>query len=136
MGGSKKCQGSLLPHQIETNHQALFFPTERNPEQIVSSATTSWALVQEIGESNLTVVTSPIAAAQAIKNPVELEGFRRAYLRDGAAWVRWAAWLDFKIRGGAVINEWDAAEKLTIYRETGENYVGVSTFVLNCLLSD
>lgn len=94
--------------------------------KIVSSATTSWALVQEIGESNLTVVTSPIAAAQAIKNPVELEGFRRAYLRDGAAWVRWAAWLDFKIRGGAVINEWDAAEKLTIYRETGENYVGLA----------
>lgn len=32
---------------------------------------------------------SPILEAKAVKNDVELEGMRRAYLRDGRATVRW-----------------------------------------------
>jgi len=39
-------------------------------------------------QANVEIVKSPIETAQAVKNKVEIEGFRRAYLRDGAAWVR------------------------------------------------
>jgi Xaa-Pro aminopeptidase len=74
------------------------------------------------------IVKSPIDLAEAIKNPVEIEGFKRAYLRDGVAFVKWQAWLEEKMKSGANISEWDAAEKLTQYRSTGENFAGVRLF--------
>lgn len=36
---------------------------------------------------NVKIVKSPVETAQAVKNEVEIQGFRNAYLRDGAAWV-------------------------------------------------
>ena len=32
---------------------------------------------------------SHVAQLKAVKNPVEISGFRDAYLKDGAAFVRW-----------------------------------------------
>ncbi|EYD77481.1 Xaa-Pro aminopeptidase [Rubellimicrobium mesophilum DSM 19309] len=37
---------------------------------------------------------SPITLAKAVKNPVELNGFRTAHLEDGVAWVEFLAWID------------------------------------------
>lgn len=81
---------------------------------------------QACTQANLTVVKSPVTAAEAIKNQVEIEGFKAAYRRDGAAWVRWAAWLEEAMKAGEQISEWDAAEKLTAYRKSGESFAGVS----------
>ncbi|KAI5481864.1 xaa-pro aminopeptidase [Pseudohyphozyma bogoriensis] len=94
--------------------------------KVLSSSTTSKALVDVIGEENFKAVVSPVDAAEGIKNDVELQGIRDAYTRDGAAWVKWAAWLEEQIKSGAQINEWDAGVKLTSYRETGEHYVGLA----------
>lgn len=94
--------------------------------KIVASGAISWALVSAIGEENLTVLSrSPVDSAEAIKNPVEIEGFKRAYLRDGAAWASWAAWLEETMGKGASISEWDAAEQLTAWRRSGEYFAGV-----------
>ncbi|KAM0753126.1 Creatinase/aminopeptidase [Meredithblackwellia eburnea MCA 4105] len=94
---------------------------------IFANQASSWALVQAIGESNFTaVIKSPIDVAQAIKNDVELAGFRAAYIRDGAAWVRWAAWLESEMKKGSQILEWDAAEELTRYRKENEFFAGLA----------
>lgn len=77
-------------------------------------------------QDRLTIVRSPIDLAEAIKNPVEIEGMKRAYMRDGAAWVRWAAWLDELMKSGGEINEWDAAEELTKYRALGKYFNGLA----------
>ncbi|HRE21757.1 MAG TPA: aminopeptidase P family protein [Rhabdaerophilum sp.] len=44
----------------------------------------------------------PIALIKAQKNPVELAGTRAAHLRDGAAVVRFLAWLDAALAAGPV----------------------------------
>ncbi|GAA5868614.1 hypothetical protein JCM1840_005510 [Sporobolomyces johnsonii] len=93
--------------------------------KVVCDAKVNWAIVDAVGEDNLTIVKSPVEAAQAIKNDVELEGFRQAYLRDGAAWARWAGWLEEELRTRKV-TEWEAAEKLTRYREKNEYYAGLA----------
>jgi Xaa-Pro aminopeptidase len=73
-----------------------------------------------------TIAPSEIELNKAIKNEVEIQGFRNAYLRDGVAMVRWFAWLEEKIRKSEPISEWGAAEKLTEFRAEGELYRGLS----------
>jgi len=60
------------------------------------------------------------------KNPTELVGMERAYLRDGAAMVRWLAWLEEKITGGYEITEYQASMRLKEFRAQSENYTDLA----------
>lgn len=75
------------------------------------------------------VAASPVIAAQAVKNEVEIEGFRAAYLRDAAAWICWLAWLEESLKKGSKLTEWEAAEALTKYRKGGKHFAGVRVHV-------
>lgn len=61
----------------------------------------------------------PVVAAKAIKNEVEIEGARRAHLRDGAAMARFLAWLDVAAARGT-LDEITAVEELEAIRASGE----------------
>jgi Xaa-Pro aminopeptidase len=77
----------------------------------------STSIYSPLPQDNLSIISCPVDAAKAIKNSTEIEGFRRAYLRDGAAMVRWMAWLEDRIkRRKENVGEWEAGEKLTEYR--------------------
>lgn len=67
-----------------------------------------------------------IEKEKAVKNDVEIQGFRNAYMRDGAAMVKWLAWLEEQMKHGTQITEWEAAEELTHYREEGAHYWGLA----------
>lgn len=69
----------------------------------------SWAVELALGPSKISKAVSPILLAKAIKNPVELDGMRKAYLRDGRATVRWIAQLKKMIHSGERVDEWEAA---------------------------
>ncbi len=56
----------------------------------------------------------PARLPRARKNPVEIEGSRRAHLRDGAAIVSFLSWLDRQPAGS--VTEIDAAQKLESIR--------------------
>ena len=60
------------------------------------------AVMRILGEADLEVsrAEDPCIRPKAIKNPVELAGAREAHLRDGAAVVRFLAWLDATAPGG------------------------------------
>ena len=61
----------------------------------------------------------PIALMKAVKNPVEIEGSRESHRRDGAAVVKFLAWLERETHAN-VVTEIDAVEALeTFRRETG-----------------
>lgn len=73
----------------------------------------------ERGGATLIEDRDPVIALKARKNAAELDGMRRAHLRDGAAMVKFLCWLDQQPAGS--LTEIDAAKQLeTIRIETAE----------------
>ena len=89
-------------------------------------ATPAW-MVDRLSEGGAAVVhgADPCALLKACKNDVELAGLRTAHRRDGAALVRFLAWLSEAAAAGAV-TELDAADRLAAFRVEGEHYRGPS----------
>ena len=56
---------------------------------------------------------------------------RNAYLRDGAAYVRWLAWLEQKLAQGYDITEYEAGWRLTEYRRKNKHYMGLAYEVIS-----
>jgi Xaa-Pro aminopeptidase len=67
----------------------------------------------------------PCQLPKACKNDVELEGTRHAHRRDGAALVRFLAWLARDASNGAV-SEIAASDRLEQFRASGEYFKGLS----------
>jgi Xaa-Pro aminopeptidase len=67
----------------------------------------------------------PCILAKACKNPIELEGARRAQQRDGAAVCRFLCWLDDEI-GRRTLTELEAARHLEAERRRDPLYRGPS----------
>lgn len=68
---------------------------------------------------------SPVPMMKAVKNPVEIEGFRRAMLRDGVALVKFMRWLKPAVeRGGET--EMSVDRKLTALRAEQDLFCGIS----------
>ena len=59
--------------------------------------------------------TDPCQLPKACKNEAELEGTRRAHVRDGAALSRFLAWFAREAPSGR-LTEIDAVEKLEVFR--------------------
>lgn len=108
----------------------------------------SWAISNAVSSSSANaenkrakVEASPLALMKAIKNQIELQGFRDCHVRDGAALVRlckrllrslfeanlltkcaelrktaYFAWLEEQLESGATLTEFEAATKLEEYR--------------------
>ncbi len=70
--------------------------------------------------------TSPVLLDKALKNPVEIEGFRLAYLKDGIALTRFFRWLEHTVRADIEVTEWDAAAKLSALRAQADEAMGDS----------
>src|SRR5699024_6803910 len=62
---------------------------------------------------------------KAMKNKVELEGFRKVMVRDGVAMVNFLYWLTHTA-GKEKLNEYSVGQKLYDFRANGENFVGTS----------
>lgn len=57
-----------------------------------------------------------IADLKGVKNEVEIEGFRKAHLRDGSALVRYFSWLERRLASGVEVTESEAAGRLEQFR--------------------
>ena len=72
---------------------------------------------------------SLVARMKSVKNKTEVDGMRRCQLRDGAAVVRYLAWLDEQVNAAEVdptLNEYTGALKSEEFRSVGEHYRGLS----------
>lgn len=78
-----------------------------------------------IPQCHKVVAPSPIPAMKAVKNPTEIEGFRRAMLRDGVALVKFMRWLRPAVEAGGQ-TEMSVDAKLTALRAAQELYRGLS----------
>lgn len=88
----------------------------------------SWALKKALGgDSKVDQVKSPIAVAKAAKNDVELKGMRDCHVRDGAALIKFFAWLEDQIVAKkASVDEVQASEQLNVFRSQQDLFVSDS----------
>ncbi|NDP22911.1 MAG: aminopeptidase P family protein [Paludibacter sp.] len=68
---------------------------------------------------------SPIFKLKSIKNKVEMNGVRRAMVKDGVALTRFFIWLEENVKSGD-LSEISISEKLRWYRSEEEDFVGES----------
>ncbi len=70
-------------------------------------------------------LTSPIDLMKSMKNETELNGFRRAMVKDGVALTRFYMWLEKAVPTG-MVTEMTIAEKLREFRLKQDQYMGES----------
>lgn len=98
-----------------------------NKKVLVNTDSASWEIIRQLQCAYESVSPSPIEDLKAIKNSVELEGARKAHLKDARALVKFFAWLENEIVGKAeLIDEVEADQQLTRFRQEEEDFVGLS----------
>ncbi|MGN0282507.1 MAG: aminopeptidase P family protein [Prevotella sp.] len=92
---------------------------------LMDPSETSYTLYKAFGDRPKVLLKSPIPAMKAVKNEVEIEGYRNAMVRDGVAMVKFLRWLTPAVRKGGV-TEISADEKLTALRGQQPLFRGIS----------
>lgn len=93
----------------------------------INPLTNSWEIVRTLNCPFELAARSVIEDLKAVKNETELEGARKAHLKDGRALVKFFSWLeDQLINHNELIDELSADEQLTNYRKEEENFKGLS----------
>lgn len=106
--------------------QVLRRISRQNKTIWVDGDTASQHIVDIIGNTNkILFKPDPVVPLKAVKNKIEIQGMRNAHVRDGAAVVRFLAWLD-RTLGKAEITELSAAAKLKAFRAKNALFQGLS----------
>jgi len=112
----------------------------------IDSASCCLALYSKLSPHQVLALQSPVALPKAVKNATELDGLRKAHIRDGAAVVQYLSWLDnqmqenygasgyfSEIKGShkkgisaTKLTEVSVSDKLEGFRATKEHFRGLS----------
>ena len=92
---------------------------------LMDPATTCHTLYKCVRRAEVVAAPAPVEAMKAVKNKAEIEGFRRAMLRDGVAMVRFMRWLRPAVEAGGQ-TEMSAAAMIESLRAGQELYRGPS----------
>lgn len=81
--------------RVNGGHQA-----EENSNNLIwaDPGSCCYALYAKLNPDTVLLQQSPLALAKALKNSVELDGLKKAHIRDGAAVVQYLVWLDKKMQ--------------------------------------
>ncbi|MDX2027503.1 MAG: aminopeptidase P family protein [Alphaproteobacteria bacterium] len=131
----RKVTGGLEAHlgpDVQIEHTGQFphaldqLGKDGKSVRIDPTESASWIIERlRAAKAKLDSGDDPCALPKACKNPVELEGMRSAHRRDGAALVKFLAWLDQNFAAD-VVTEISAEEKLAEFRGTNNLYRGPS----------
>lgn len=126
----KQAQVKLAPYDSLLHHLAARQWTDDDCVWLDPS-TCNYAILNCIEHSQPNIQTvkkrSPISLFKARKNPVELDGMRNAHIRDGAALVKFLAWLEHQVvHLHNTPTECEAADHLEKIRSTQKNFVSLS----------
>ncbi len=93
----------------------------------VDPGTAAAAIFDRLAAAGASVVrlADPCQLAKAIKNPIEIEGMRKAHIRDGVAMAKFLGWLTREAPKGG-LTEISAAEKLEAIRKESEHLTDLS----------
>lgn len=82
----------------------------------------NYALFQAVEHATTVKFASPVFAEKCVKNATELEGFRRAMVKDGIALTRFMMWLEKAVPTGTE-TELSVIDKLHEFRTEQANFV-------------
>lgn len=86
----------------------------------------NWKLLQSIPPTcKIVDIPSPVDLMKSMKNETELNGFRKAMIKDGVALVKFFIWLEEAVPAGGV-TEVTIEEKLREFRSQQDMFVGES----------
>ncbi|MBK7974344.1 MAG: aminopeptidase P family protein [Deltaproteobacteria bacterium] len=91
---------------------------------IDAGSASAWVL-EKLAGAPIIRGLSPIAKLKAVKTAAELDGMRRAHVRDGVAMVRFLRWLGEAVAAGGV-TEASAGARLDAFRAENERFRGLS----------
>ncbi|KAL3527076.1 hypothetical protein ACH5RR_011732 [Cinchona calisaya] len=112
----------------------------------VDPGTCCFALYSKLNVEKVLLQQSPLALPKALKNPIEMDGLKKAHIRDGAAVVQYLVWLDKQMQElygasgyfleaesinkkemkSARLTEVSASDKLEQFRASKEHFRGLS----------
>lgn len=108
-------------------HHILLFIDEMTKDKCccVDAATLNYAIYSRIASKCQVKGTgSPVILAKSIKNAKEIEGFRKACVKDSVAMTKFFFWLENNI--GNHLTETVVSDRLTAFRAANEGYVSNS----------
>ncbi|XP_069756195.1 xaa-Pro aminopeptidase 1 [Narcine bancroftii] len=116
----------VLPYEsLLTELKTICF-NMNSKEKIWISNKASYALSEAIPKMmRLQTVYTPVCIAKALKNPTEVEGMRRAHIKDAVALCELFAWLEEAVPKSD-ITELNASNKAAELRSQQEHFVGLS----------
>jgi Xaa-Pro aminopeptidase len=120
---AKKCDAALAAH---LGSEVRLHPPEKftaaldglkDKKVVADPATAAAAILDRLHKAGAVIKREPdpCQLPKACKNPLEIEGMRKAHIRDGAAMARFLCWLETAAAGGE-LTEIAAAEALEGYR--------------------
>lgn len=109
----------FIPHLSEVaSGQSIWIDPDFSPAAVT-------AAVKSSGGSIVSGL-SPLTDLKALKNPVELQGFRDAHLQDGIALTEFSAWLAHEVpsrdAAGNPVTELEAEAKILAFRSMRDNF--------------
>ncbi|ODN00352.1 Xaa-Pro aminopeptidase 1 [Orchesella cincta] len=88
--------------------------------------TCSYNLARIVPENRQIVDLSPLVLLKAVKNPIEIQGFKNALTRDSAILARFYSWLENAVESGENVTELSASDHLLKLRKEHEYFLTIS----------
>lgn len=109
------------------HHLFLFFDElGKDTHFLADLRTLNYAVYNSLASKfKITDVVSPVILSKAVKNQVEIDGFRKACVQDGIAMTRFFLWLEQELASRPV-SETEAARKLSELRAVCPDYISDS----------
>ncbi|MBR3858316.1 MAG: aminopeptidase P family protein [Bacteroidaceae bacterium] len=126
-GSDVHCNPVFVSYVLLTqNDVTLFIDSEKLDDSVKNYLNRIGVKVLPYGKPSFeSKAFDPIPAMKSIKNHAEIEGFRRAMIRDGVAMVRFLHWLKPAVEAGKE-TELSIDRKLTALRAEQDLYRGLS----------
>ena len=126
-GSDVHCNPVFVSYVLLTlNDVTLFIDSEKLDETTSSYLKSIGVGIRPYSKPSIeSEASNPIPAMKAVKNAAEIEGFRRAMIRDGVAMVKFLRWLKPAVEAGGE-TELSIDRMLTALRAEQELYRGLS----------
>ncbi|KXN85540.1 putative Xaa-Pro aminopeptidase P [Leucoagaricus sp. SymC.cos] len=115
---------------VERRNYTDLWPFLRKREwgegKLLIPQTTSYAISLMLTHLRYTLARNRVEDMMTLKNDTELEGLRKAYIRDGVAFVQFLAWLDNELNSRYDITEWEAAWRIKEFRMRQKKFMGLA----------